>query len=109
MKSSNVKPQIAKFAPMRDVSKTLQIRWYRCPVDKQLLRELMTPNDWRGLFLALGHLALWTVSGGAAFYLYLQKLWLPFAVVLFAMEQLLRFLPHRIMNYVTAQYSGPNF
>ena len=78
MNSSNV--QLCKLQNLRqceDVSKTLQIRWYRCPVDKQLLRELMTPNDWRGLFLALGHLALWTVSGSAAFYLYLQKLWLP--------------------------------
>ena len=71
--------QTAKLASMRDVSKTLQIRWYRCPIDKQLLRELMTPNDWRGLFLALGHLALWTGSSSAAFYLYLQKLWLPSA------------------------------
>ena len=88
---------------MRDVSKTLQIRWYRCPVDKQLLRDLMTPNDWRGLFLALGHLALWTVSGSAAFYLYLQKLWLPFAVVLFCHGTIAAFLtaPHHELCHRT--------
>ena len=67
---------------MRDIAKTLQIRWYRCPIDKKLLRDLITPNDRRGLFLALGHLALWTVSGAAAFYFYLEQLWLPFVSVL---------------------------
>ena len=41
-----------KLAPMREVSKTLQIRWYRCPVDKKILRGLMTPDDTRGLFMA---------------------------------------------------------
>lgn len=44
-----------KLAPMREVSKTLQIRWYHCPVDKKILRSLMSPDDRRGLFLALGH------------------------------------------------------
>ena len=34
-----------KLEPMREVSKTLQIRWYRCPVDKKILRSLMTPDD----------------------------------------------------------------
>ena len=53
-----------KLAPMREVSKTLQIRWYRCPVDKKILRSLMTPDDRRGLFMALGHLGLWAATGG---------------------------------------------
>jgi hypothetical protein len=26
-----------KLAPMREVSKTLQIRWYRCPVPSEVL------------------------------------------------------------------------
>ncbi len=37
-----------QFAPMSEVSKTLQIRWYRCPVDKKTLRDLMQPSDVRG-------------------------------------------------------------
>ena len=48
-----------KLAPMREVSKTLQIRWYRCPVDKKILRDLMMPSDARGLCMSLGHLGLW--------------------------------------------------
>ena len=48
-----------KLVPMREVSKTLQIRWYRCPVDKKILRSLMTPDDrrgcsWRLVILASG-------------------------------------------------------
>ena len=56
-----------KLAPMREVSKSLQIRWYRCPVDKKILRSLMSPDDSRGLLMALGHLGLWATSGGIAF------------------------------------------
>ncbi|MEC7650848.1 MAG: fatty acid desaturase, partial [Pseudomonadota bacterium] len=72
-----------KLAPMREVSKTLQIRWYRCPVDKKILRGLMTPDDTRGLFMALGHLGLWAATGGIAFYLFVQQMWVGFATALF--------------------------
>ena len=73
-----------RLAPMRDVSKTLQVRWYRCPVDKKVLRSLMVPDDARGLFLALGHLGLWGVTGAVSFYLFTQQMWLAFVVALFA-------------------------
>ena len=33
--SSKLKDE--KLAPMREVSKTLQIRWYRCPVPSEVL------------------------------------------------------------------------
>ncbi|MGB1105642.1 MAG: fatty acid desaturase [Candidatus Puniceispirillaceae bacterium] len=79
--SSTIKDM--KLAPMREVSKTLQIRWYRCPVDKKTLRSLMTPDDTRGLFMALGHLGLWATSGGIAFYLFSQQMWAGFVVALF--------------------------
>ena len=73
-----------KLAPMREVSKTLQIRWYRCPVDKKILRRLMSPDDRRGLFMAFGHLGLWASSGGIAFYLFSQQMWIAFFEALFA-------------------------
>ena len=72
-----------KLEPMREVSKTLQIRWYRCPVDKKILRSLMTPDDTRGLFMALGHLGLWAATGGITFYLFSQQMWLGFVAALF--------------------------
>ncbi|MBL6622550.1 MAG: fatty acid desaturase [Alphaproteobacteria bacterium] len=73
----------AQFAPMSEVSKTLQIRWYRCPVDKKILRDLMQPSDARGLVQALGHLGLWLVTGGLCFAFFLQQAWIAFAVALF--------------------------
>ena len=63
-----------KLAPMREVSKTLQIRWYRCPVDKKILRDLMMPSDARGLCMSLGHLSLWLATGGVTFYLFSQQM-----------------------------------
>jgi len=73
-----------QFAPMSEVSKTLQIRWYRCPVDKKTLRDLMQPSDVRGLLQALGHLGLWLVTGGLCFVFFLQQAWIALAIALFA-------------------------
>ncbi len=73
-----------QFAPMSEVSKTLQIRWYRCPVDKKTLRDLMQPSDVRGLLQALGHLGLWLVTGGLCFVFFPQQAWIALAIALFA-------------------------
>jgi len=69
--------------PMRDVSKKLRVHWYRCPVDKVVLRQLMTPSDAQGLFMALGHLALWIATGALAYYCYSRAFWPGFFAVLF--------------------------
>ena len=79
--SSKIKDM--KLAPMREVSKTLQIRWYRCPVDKKILRDLMMPSDARGLCMSLGHLSLWLATGGVTFYLFSQQMWVGCLVALF--------------------------
>ena len=79
--SSKIKDM--KLAPMREVRKTLQIRWYRCPVDKKILRDLMMPSDARGLCMSLGHLSLWLATGGVTFYLFSQQMWVGCLVALF--------------------------
>ena len=71
------------FEPMIDVSKNLKISWYRCPVDKSVLRDLMKPDDKKGLFHAIGHLGLWGVLGAIAFYTFIQEMWIGFFVALF--------------------------
>ena len=96
-----------KLAPMREVSKTLQIRWYRCPVDKKVLRGLMTPDDTRGLFMALGHLGLWAATGGIAFYLFVQQMWVGFAGCS-SMGRSGPSSPHHIMSCAIAPCSRPN-
>lgn len=92
-----------KLAPMREVSKSLQIRWYRCPVDKKLFRELMLPRDGKGLFLALGHLGLWAVTGSIAFLLFSYQIWWGFAIALFAHGTIAAFFtaPHHELCHQT--------
>jgi fatty acid desaturase len=92
-----------QYAPMREVSKKLQIRWYRCPVDKTVLRRLMTPSDASGLFMALGHLALLGVTGGTAFYMFAHQSWVMFGIALFAHGTVASFLtaPHHELCHRT--------
>ena len=97
-----------KLAPMREVSKTLQIRWYRCPVDKKILRDLMMPSDARGLFMSLGHLSLWLATGGFTFYLFSQQMWVGCLVALFFHGTVGSFSLHHITNCAIALYSKPN-
>ena len=88
---------------MREVSKTLQIRWYRCPIDKNLLRQLMVPNDARGLFHALGHLGLWLLSGAICLYFFIQNWWFAFAIGLFVHGTIASFFtaPHHELCHRT--------
>ena len=56
--------------PLAEVRKNKRIRWYRCPVDRQTLREHAEPGDARGLVQAMGHLALWATTGVLAYYIF---------------------------------------
>lgn len=70
--------------PLSEVRKDLRIKWYRCPVDHAQLRELMRPSDLQGWIQAGGHLAIFTMTGGLALYLFSQQMWVGFALALFA-------------------------
>jgi len=62
-----------------------RIKWYRCKVDKDEMKQLMQRSDWRGLMLqAVPHLLLIIATGGLACYAYYQAVWwlLPIALVL---------------------------
>jgi fatty acid desaturase len=52
-----------------------KIRWYRSPVDGQLLRSLTEKSDLRGLVQAAGHLAAFIVSGLLCYAAYLDSSW----------------------------------
>ena len=56
--------------PLAEARKNKRIRWYRCPVDRQTLREHAEPGDARGLVQAMGHLALWATTGVLAYYFF---------------------------------------
>ena len=51
------------YEPLAEVRKSFRIPWYRCPVDREKLRELTTRSDLKGLYQALGHIALIAATG----------------------------------------------
>ena len=69
--------------PMSEIRKELRIKWYRCPIDPTVLRELSKPSDLQGFKMALGHLGLWLLTGLLSFYFAIEQLWLGFLLMIF--------------------------
>ena len=44
-----------------------KITWYRSPIDKAVLAELMQRDDFRGWLQTLSHLGLFLVTGALAY------------------------------------------
>ena len=70
--------------PLSEVRRNLRIRWYRCPIERETLRDLAEPSDLRGLVQSLGHLGLWVATGLAAYLLFASEIWWGFFIALFA-------------------------
>jgi fatty acid desaturase len=75
---------ITEYESLEQVRKGLAIDWYRCPIDRAELRELLVRSDLQGWFQAAGHLLLFCCTGLLAYYLFEHELWLGFALSLFA-------------------------
>ena len=75
-------PHELDFPSLEEVRRDLKVRWYRCPIDPARLRELMKRSDLQGAFQTLGHLGLFTVTGIATAYCFINSLWLPFCLAL---------------------------
>jgi fatty acid desaturase len=67
-----------------EARRNLKIKWYRCPIDRAVLRDLMQPSDAQGWFQAGGHLLIFAGTGSLTLYLFSQQLWLWAALALFA-------------------------
>ena len=93
----------SRLPRLADVRKNLHIRWYRCPIERQRLRELTTPSDPRGLVQAAGHLGLWAATGGAAWYFFAHQIWGGFFIALFAQGTVAAFFtaPHHELCHTT--------
>ena len=89
--------------PMAEVRKTLNVQWYRCPIDRSVLRRLSKPNDVQGFIQAGGHLLLWCLSAALSFVFYLQEWWLAFFAILFLHGTVGSFLtaPHHELCHKT--------
>ena len=68
---------------LSELRKELRIKWYRCPIDPTVLRELSKPSDLQGFQMALGHLGLWLLMGALSFYFAVEQLWLGFLLTIF--------------------------
>ena len=89
--------------PLAEVRKNRRIRWYRCPIDRETLRELVEPSDARGLLQALGHLGIWATTGGLAWYFFTLEIWWAFCLLLFLHGTVAAFFtaPHHELCHTT--------
>ena len=71
------------YPPLADVRKTLRVEWYRSPIEHATFRELSKRSDLQGWWQAVGHLALFAITGSLTFFLWAQQQWIGFVVLLF--------------------------
>ena len=92
-----------EFPPLGEIRKNLRIPWYRCPIERETLRELTQTDDVRGLLQSLGHLGLWVATGGIAYALFSAQIWWGFLVALFAHGTVASFFtaPHHELCHAT--------
>lgn len=53
-------------------SRDIRISWYRSPIDKEILAELMQRNDLRGWLQTISHLGLFFTTGALAYLVFLN-------------------------------------
>ena len=61
----------------------MRVRWYRSPIEPQVLRRLMQRSDLQGWLQVLGNLALFVATATLTYYLFLQQAWIGFALALY--------------------------
>ena len=71
------------YPPLAGIPQSLKIKWYRSPVDREVLKGRVARSDLKGAFQALGHLALAAATGTLVYLLYSHRIWVGFAVALF--------------------------
>jgi fatty acid desaturase len=73
----------AAYPPLKEVRRTMRVRWYRSPIDPTVLRGLMQRSDLKGWFQSVGPLLLLAASGLLTWHLFARQVWLGFAAALF--------------------------
>ena len=71
-----------KYPPLAEVRKSLQVKWYRCPVEREKLRALSQRSDLQGWCQAGGHFALFASTATLTYLFWSQAMWLAFVVTL---------------------------
>jgi len=65
-----------------ETSARANIKWYRCPVDKETMSRLKQRSDLKGLFQAGGHVLLLVATGTTAYMAYQRHIWWLMAIAL---------------------------
>jgi fatty acid desaturase len=79
--------------PLQEVRKNFQVRWYRSPIEPGKLKDLTRRSDLQGWFQTLGHIVLMAITGTATWYFFDRRIWVGFAISLFAHGTIYSFLP----------------
>ena len=80
------------YEPMREVRKALRVKWYRTPIEKQRMWELMERSDRKGFTQTLGHIGVAVGLGAAAAYFFIVESWALFALFLWLFGTVRTFL-----------------
>ena len=74
---------MADRKPIDQVREDLTIKWYRCPVEPAVLRQLTKRSDAKGMAQSVGNLLLVAATGALTYYFFQQRLWILFGLSLF--------------------------
>lgn len=80
------------YEPLDQVRKSFRVRWYRSPVERDVLRGLTRRSDVKGFLQAGGHLALLVLTGFLVFRAFGQRRWAEFGVFLWIHGIIMTFL-----------------
>jgi len=70
------------YPPLSEIRKNLRVKWYRCPVDRDKLRQLSIRTDRQGWVQAGGHVAVYLALAALTVSLWAQQAWVGFALAL---------------------------
>ncbi len=70
------------YPPLSEVRKNLRVKWYRCPVDHERLKELSTRTDRQGWIQAGGHVGLYLALAALTILFWANQAWVPFFITL---------------------------
>ncbi len=72
----------SSYPPLSEVRKTLRVKWYRCPINHERLRELSVRSDKKGWIQAGGHLGIYLLLAALTVMFWSQQAWIAFALSL---------------------------
>ena len=89
-----------EYERLSKIKKKLRISWYRCPIEKETLKNLTLRSDLKGLMQAGGHFALFLLTGIITYYFWFLGMWYSFLISLFLHGTVTSFLsgvaPHEL-------------